>query len=174
MFWDLGAGVARQVGEGGGGGVVVVVCGPMFFSLCIIFPQTQCVPSSGGWPGNSVSLAYPMTNFGWFPRMCSPSHGLVSKGQVPWVLCCRQCPEANSLDAEKGGNCPLLSQGLWAGCQKLEQRLNEMRSFEASVMCVPPPPYLPGKLEVGLTGGALVGLGTEAVGQKWVVSTSLG
>lgn len=121
MSWDLGAGVARQVGEEGGGWEAGVVCGPMF-SLCIIFSQTQCVPSSGGWPGNSVSLAYPITNFGWFPRMRSPSHGLVSKGQVPWVLCCRQCPEANSPDAEEGGNCPLLSQGLWAGCQKLEQR----------------------------------------------------
>lgn len=61
----------------------------------------------------------------------------------------------------------LLSQGLWARRQKLEQQLNEMRSFDASV---PPTPRQ--ALEAWLTGGALVGLGAEAAGQKWVVSTS--
>lgn len=44
MSWDLGAGVVSQVGEGEGGRGVV--CGPMF-SLCIIFPQTHCVPVDG-------------------------------------------------------------------------------------------------------------------------------
>lgn len=98
-----------------------MVCGPMFslFVLYSLKPSVYPAPVDG--QGTVCPLAYPMTNFGWFPRMRSPSHSLVSKGQVPWVLCCRQCPEANYPDAEKGGNCPLLSQGLWVGCQKLEQ-----------------------------------------------------
>lgn len=143
VSWDLGNRMwsnrreiereAEVAGEAGGGweagGWSVVLCSLfVFYSL-----KASVDPAPCGWPGNSVSLAYPMTDSSCFSGMRSSSHGLVSKGQVPGVLCCRQCPEANSPAAEKGGNWRLLSQGLWACRQRLEQQLNEMRSFNASV-----------------------------------------
>lgn len=105
-------------GRLGGSGVVY---GPMF-SL------SQCVPSPSGWPGNGVSLAYLMTDYNWFSRMCSPRcPGFSASGSAQ-----RPIPQLQG-KAEIGR---LLSQGLWAHRQKLEQQLNEMRSFNASV---PPP-----------------------------------
>lgn len=71
----------RRPGRLGEAGRSVVPC-PLF----VFYSLKASVTVTSGWPGDSVTLACPVTDYSWFSRMRSPSHGFVSRGQVPGAL----------------------------------------------------------------------------------------
>lgn len=87
----------------------VVPC-PLF--VFYSFKASVTVPS--GWPGNSVTLAYPVTDYSWFSRMhrLPPAVALSPRGRCPGFSAAgsaqRPTPQLQR-KAEIAGSCPKAS-----------------------------------------------------------------